>query len=260
MSVKKWFFAAWAALSLTMPLSVSAAENADIKWPDADDAWLKKGTFVDVEQLRRMGPEMNKDQVRELISYPHFDEGFFRPRHWNYLFNFRTGKGYEYVTCQYQVVFDKNQTVESMHWREPDCAKYLDNKPVVIQTHPITISTDGLFTFARSGFNDLQPAGRENLENLAGQIKNGFSNIRSVDIIGYTDRIGDPASNSSLSLARANTVKQYLVSQGIDSRVIRTQGMGASKPVAFCPGSATPAVIACLMPNRRIEVSVNGDK
>ena len=48
------------------------------------------------EQLRRIAPGMTKNQVRELISYPHFSEGLFGPREWNYIFNFRTGKGAEF--------------------------------------------------------------------------------------------------------------------------------------------------------------------
>lgn len=257
---QKLLFRTTTALALIASLSAHANDTGEIKWPDPKSAWLNNGTFIDVEQLGRIGPGMNKDQVRELISYPQFSEGFFHPRQWNYLFNFRTGQGHDYVTCQYQVVFDKNQEVQSMHWREQDCAKYLSTKQIVIQTHPISISSDGLFAFGRSGLNDLQEGGRENLANLAGQIKNGFSTLRSVDIIGHTDRIGNAASNMTLSIARANTVKQYLVSQGIDGGKIRTQGMGSNKPVAFCSGAVTPAVIACLMPNRRIEISVSGDK
>lgn len=250
-------------LSATLAMAAfgaHAAEDADIQWPDADSGWLKKGTFVNVEQLRRIGPDMNKDQVRELISYPQFNEGFFHPRSWNYLFNFRTGQDYEYVTCQYQVRFDKHENVESMHWRTAECAQYLDVKPVVIQSHPITMSTDGLFAFGKSGWNDLQMSGRENLSNLANQIKTGYSNLRAIDIVGHTDRIGSASANMQLSLARANTVKQYLVSQGVEARVIRTQGVGSNSPVAFCSGATSAAVIACLMPNRRIEISVTGDK
>ena len=114
---QKLLFRTTTALALIASLSAHANDTAEIKWPDPKSAWLNNGTFIDVEQLGRIGPGMNKDQVRELISYPQFSEGFFKPRQWNYLFNFRTGQGHEYVTCQYQVVFDKNQEVQSMHWQ-----------------------------------------------------------------------------------------------------------------------------------------------
>ena len=78
------------------------AATESVRFPEAGSAWLKGGTFVNVEQLRRVGRGMTKNQVRELISYPHFSEGLFGPKEWDYLFNFRTGRGDEFVTCQYK--------------------------------------------------------------------------------------------------------------------------------------------------------------
>ena len=154
----------------------------------------------------------------------------------------------------------RSTRVDKTTWKENQCAAFLEEKrPVVSQSHPLVLSSDGLFAFGRSGFNDLQQTGRENLRNLAGQVKTGYKVVRSINIIGYTDRIGSVASNNALSLARANTVKQYLISQGIDSSLIQTSGAGSNKPVVNCPGSKSPAVVACLMPNRRIEVTINGD-
>ena len=250
-------------LAALLSLGVSAAyagtdmDNQDVEFPEMDRAWLESGTFVDVENLRRMGHGMTPNQVRELISYPHFSEGMALSN-WNYIFNFRTGAGEEFVTCQYQVQFEDRKS-SKMYWKDNQCEQFLGAKPTNV-THPITLSADGLFAFGRSGFNDLQATGRQRLAELAGQLKTGFSTVRGVEIIGHTDRVGSDASNMQLSIARANTVKQYLVSQGIDGRVIRTSGMGEAQPVVFCAGAATPAVVACLMPNRRIEVSVNGDK
>lgn len=241
-------------------LSTAAlAQNADeVRFPDMKSAWLKDGTFVNVANLRHMGRGMSADQVRELISYPHFSEGFTLSN-WNYIFNFRTGRGDEFVTCQYQVQF-KDGKSSAMYWKDNQCEAYLKEKAVVVnQTHPITLNSDGLFAFGRSGLNDLQPTGRENLQNLVNQMKTGYSKIRSVEVIGYTDRFGSVASNMQLSLARANSVKSYLVAQGISANLIRTQGAGSSKSVVNCPGSKSAAVIGCLMPNRRIEVSINGD-
>lgn len=253
-------------LAALLSLGVSAAyagtdmDNQDVEFPEMDRAWLESGTFVDVENLRRMGHGMTPNQIRELISYPHFSEGMGLSN-WNYIFNFRTGKGEEYVVCQYQVQFNDGKS-SKLYWKENVCEQFIAAKAPapVNMTAPITLSADGLFAFGRSGFNDLQATGRQRLFELAGQLKSGFKTVRAVDIVGHTDRVGSDASNMRLSIARANTVKQYLVSQGIDGSVIRTSGMGESQPVVFCNGSATPAVVACLMPNRRIEVSVNGDK
>jgi outer membrane protein assembly factor BamE (lipoprotein component of BamABCDE complex) len=54
------------APSGTVPPALDANHRVD--FPDMDQAWLKGGTFVDIEQLRRIAPGMTKNQVRELIS------------------------------------------------------------------------------------------------------------------------------------------------------------------------------------------------
>lgn len=228
----------------------------DVSFPDINNAWLKNGTFVDVANLRAMGHGMSPNQVRELISYPHFQEGFGLSN-WNYIFNFRTGKGEEFVTCQYQVQF-KDSKSNAMYWKDNQCEKYLNQTPITVtKNHPITLNSDGLFAFGRSDFGDLQPTGRDNLQKLANQIKSSNDKINSIEVIGYTDRLGSAARNNQLSLARANTVKQYLVDQGISANLIRTQGAGSSKAVVDCNGIQNAALIRCLMPNRRIEVKVN---
>ena len=127
--------AAVLAACSTTGTSVSTTNHAfgastqveDIVFPEAGSAWLKNGAFVDVEQLRRMGRGMTKNQVRELISYPHFNEGLFGPKEWDYLFNFRTGKGDEFTTCQYKVVF-KDGLSDAMYWKQPACAAFVQAK------------------------------------------------------------------------------------------------------------------------------------
>ncbi len=55
---------------------------------------------------------------------------------------------------------------------------------------------------------------------------------KNVVIVGYTDSQGKEASNIKLSQARANSVKAYFESKGIDASRISTQGMGPANPVA----------------------------
>jgi outer membrane protein OmpA-like peptidoglycan-associated protein len=66
---------------------------------------------------------------------------------------------------------------------------------------------------------------------------------------GHTDNVGSEALNAKLSAARANAVKTYLVSKGVKSDLLSTQGFGASKPVAKNSTAAGRAS------NRRIELS-----
>ena len=264
-TVMKTNFLVVKALPLAILIMTSVSAWADetnnaVHFPDLNRSYLKTGDFVGPDHIRRINNGLNKDQVSLQIGNPHFSEGIGNPDVWNYAFNFYTGKSDEYVTCQYQVQYDKDGRVKATYWRDSVCERYLDEKKVVVnQSHPITINADGLFAFGRYGFSDLEPKGRENLHNLAGQIKSGYKTLQAIDIVGHTDRIGSPEANMKLSIARANTIKQYLINQGIPAGLIRAQGAGASKPLVFCQGNVDPAVIACLMPNRRIEVTVNGD-
>jgi outer membrane protein OmpA-like peptidoglycan-associated protein len=248
----------------------ASAEKQQIRFPDAGSAWLKGGTFIDVEQLRRIGRGMTKNQVRELISYPHFGEGLFGPKEWDYLFNFRTGKGDEFVTCQYKVVF-KDGVSDAMYWKEPACASYLKPKvaevvrpapvPAAAPAQKVTLGADGLFRFDGGALGDLLPEGRAKIERLAADIKRNFKQLQGIVVTGHTDRLGSDSYNDALSLARANTVRELLVRQGLDARLIRAAGEGKRRPVVDCAGNRpTATLVSCLQPNRRVELDVSAEQ
>jgi outer membrane protein OmpA-like peptidoglycan-associated protein len=79
----------------------------------------------------------------------------------------------------------------------------------------------------------------------------GFPPIR---IEGHTDSVGSADENRKLSLARADSVKAHLVSQGYPSNKIETAGLGPDRPVA---DNGTPEGRAN---NRRVEIIVNPKK
>ncbi|RZL86797.1 MAG: outer membrane protein assembly factor BamE [Variovorax sp.] len=254
-------------VSTSSVASGASAEKQDVRFPDAGSAWLKGGTFIDVEQLRRIGRGMTKNQVRELISYPHFGEGLFGPKEWDYLFNFRTGKGDEFVTCQYKVVF-KDGVSDAMYWKEPACADFLKPKvtEVVRAAVPAAperfkLAADALFAFDKSGTADMLPAGRKQLDELASQLKGRYKRLDNITVIGHTDRLGASGYNQRLSVARAATVRDYLVAQGLPQGALRAHGVGESQPVVQCADSlGRPELIACLQPNRRVELEVSGER
>lgn len=250
--------------------SAAPAEHS-VNFPDMSKAWLKNGTFVDVEQLRRIGPGMTKNQVRELISYPHFSEGLFGPREWNYIFNFRTGKGHEFITCQYMVHFDKEMKSHDFHWKGPDCEAMLKppaavamapvpvQAPVPAMQKRVTLSADALFAFDRSATNDILPKGRAELDELARALQRQGVEVQSLQITGHADRLGSQAYNRELALRRASTVRDYLKASGL--RVpMQVGSSGAREPVTMnCKGTArTPELIACLQPDRRVVVDIIG--
>ena len=130
-------------------------------------------------------------------------------------------------------------------------------KPMVRPTtQKVTLSTDALFDFDKSV---IKRDARMKLDELVGKIKD--VNLEVVIAIGHTDRIGSNAYNDKLSLRRANAVKSYLISKGIPANRIYAEGKGEKQPVKDCPRfMETKRLIACLAPNRRVEVEVVGTR
>ncbi|PLC02769.1 flagellar motor protein MotB [Variovorax sp. RO1] len=240
------------------------------EFPDLGSAKWKQGAFPGVDKFQRVRPGMGKDQLRELLGWPHFSEGLWGVREWNYIFHFYTGKGSDYTTCQYMVRFNGNELMTGGWWKNPDCALLAQPPaatPIPASTklappQKVTLSADGLFRFDGASLTDLLPAGRARLEHLAGELRNNFRSLHYIVVTGHTDRLGGDAYNEALSLERANTVRDLLVQQGLDRKLIRTAGMGKRQPVVSdCEGTQrTPALLQCLQPNRRVELDIAGEQ
>ena len=100
-----------------------------------------------------------------------------------------------------------------------------------------------------SGRADLKPGAVGNLNKLVNFL--GKYLDRTVVIHGYTDSLGSGEYNQRLSERRANSVKAYLASQGIDSTRLSASGMGQSAPVAGNDSGAGR------QQNRRVEVIIS---
>ncbi|RIX76806.1 OmpA family protein [Acidovorax cavernicola] len=240
------------------------------EFPAPGNAKWKQGAFPGTEKFQRVRAGMGKDQLRELLGWPHFSEGLWGVREWNYLFHFYTGKGSDYVTCQYMVRFNGDELMTGGWWKNPDCALLAQPPaatPIPASTklappQKVTLNADGLFRFDGASLSDLLPAGRARLEHLARELRSNFRSLHYIVVTGHTDRLGSDAYNEALSLERANTVRELLVQQGLDRKQIRTVGMGKRQPVVSdCEGSQrSPALLQCLQPNRRVELDVAGEQ
>ena len=113
----------------------------------------------------------------------------------------------------------------------------------------VTYSADAFFDFDKSV---LKPAGKAKLDDLTGKIKD--INLEVIIAVGHTDSVGSDAYNQKLSVRRAEAVKAYLVSKGIDKSRVYTEGKGEKQPVADNKTAAGRAQ------NRRVEIEVVGTK
>jgi outer membrane protein OmpA-like peptidoglycan-associated protein len=200
----------------------------------------------------------------DLLGPPHFHEWFVGAHVWNYLFDFRRGD--QTTTCQYQVQFDKDMRVSNTYWRDPACAEFLQRSAAVMQApaetqvttiEQFTLQSDALFEFGKSSLDSMLPSGRATLDEAIERIK-AHKEIASITVVGHTDRIGPASVNQPLSLARADSVRGYLIAHGLDGSLIRTEGVGSSQSITHCPEEDARALTACLQPDRRVSISVQG--
>lgn len=132
--------------------------------------------------------------------------------------------------------------------------------PVAVQPRRVRFAADSLFTFDQS---TLKPEGRAALDRFAKELDG--TRFEVINVEGHTDRLGSEAYNLALSQRRSKTVADYLVTRGgIEATKISAVGKGESAPVTTpgdCKGSKpTASLIACLQPDRRVEVEVTGTR
>ena len=120
------------------------------------------------------------------------------------------------------------------------------------------LNSDVTFAFGKA---NLKPQAKAALDGIYGEIAQ--VNNAKVAVAGYTDRIGSDAGNLKLSQRRADTVANYLVQKGVAANAISATGYGKANSVtgATCDQvKGRKALIACLAPDRRVEIAVNGTK
>ena len=122
----------------------------------------------------------------------------------------------------------------------------------------VTLDADTLFDFDKAV---LRPAGKTALDDFLEQMKSITPEV--IIAVGHADRFGSDAYNQSLSERRAASVKTYLMSKGVEANRVHTEGKGEMQPVTKagdCAGAKSAKVIACLQPDRRVEIEVVGTR
>ncbi|MBO9357647.1 OmpA family protein [Bordetella petrii] len=218
-------------------------------FPDPQKVSLSTGTYPNLENLAQVRDGVTRDQVYDLIGRPHFSEGF-QVREWDYLFHFRTPQGTR--TCQFKVLFDHDKIARSFYWAPEDC------RPGQAAPAPqkYTLGSDVSFGF---GSATLTAAGQARVADIAAQLR-GTRTIEQLEVAGHTDRIGSDAANDALSQQRAAAVRQALIANGIPAGSVQAVGYGKRQPLVQCEQSNRAELIACLAPNRRVEIQARGTR
>ena len=113
----------------------------------------------------------------------------------------------------------------------------------------VTYAADAFFDFDKAV---VKPEARAKLDDLVGKLKG--INLEVVIAVGHADAVGADAYNQKLSVRRAEAVKAYLVSKGVEKNRVYTEGKGEKSPVADNKTAEGRAK------NRRVEIEVVGTR
>ncbi|GAA3997345.1 OmpA family protein [Comamonas faecalis] len=122
-------------------------------------------------------------------------------------------------------------------------------KPAPAAASKVSYSADAFFDFDKAV---LKPEGKAKLDDLVSKVKD--INLEVIIAVGHTDSTGPDAYNQKLSVRRAEAVKAYLVTKGIEKNRVYTEGKGEAQPIA---SNATREGRA---KNRRVEIEVVGTR
>jgi outer membrane protein OmpA-like peptidoglycan-associated protein len=155
----------------------------------------------------------------------------------------------------YKITIDKegyifqtlNVKVPAATTEEKTITKTVEMRKLVVNA--VSILRNIYFDFEKATFKTESYGELNRLEAMMKQ-----NPALQVEISGHTDKIGTKAYNKKLSLMRANAVRGFLTSKGVDPRRVKTVGYGEDRPIASNDDDKEGREL-----NRRVEFKVLGN-
>ncbi|MBU2407641.1 MAG: outer membrane protein assembly factor BamE [Gammaproteobacteria bacterium] len=241
------------------------------RFPSPESASRPEGTFPDRKALRSIGLGMTKDQVRSLLGSPHFDEGFFGVREWNYIFHFRTQDASNLLTCQYMVRFDEQMRTIGSYWKASACEDKSGVSTPKIVVRPLTppivallkpqsirFDTDQLFGEPGARHTELLPRAVRQFELLASEILRNFGKTAEVSVVARAH--GANRGDEQQTQTELRTIRDLLIRLGIDESRIRVAVAKSGTSARACAAQDARANAECNLPERSVEIVVAGGR
>ncbi len=139
--------------------------------------------------------------------------------------------------------------------------------PVVVPPaplQPVNAAANVLFNFDKRDLGNVRLYTKDQLDTLIAQVKSSSITVSSIKLVGHADRLnstGDANYNTKLSQDRVETIRSYMVSQGVPANLISTEFKADSQQIEACTKAkfrSTAELQECLLPNRRVEVLLSG--
>ncbi|MBP5978680.1 MAG: OmpA family protein [Halomonas sp.] len=223
--------------------------NVRLEVTDIEPGYIRNGLFLPIPNIAQVQSgvgQLSKEQTVNLLGNPNDSTSSIQDDDWFYNINLPLENN-DYLVCQYKLSFS-NQTLSSFEWRRAQCgAMYA----ALAKPDVRSLSADLLFGFDSA---NISPGGISAIRQLAAEVLQNFNNP-FVEVIGYTDQLGNASYNLNLSEQRARAVSIALIEGGISQQWITYAGRGESEPVVSCADSMPrPQLISCLAENRRVNI------
>ncbi len=129
---------------------------------------------------------------------------------------------------------------------------------------PVNAAANVLFNFDKRDLGNVRPYTKDQLDTLIAQVKSGSITVSGIKLVGHADRLnstGDANYNTKLSQDRVETIRAYMVSQGVPANLMATEFKADTQQIEACTKAkfrSNAELQECLLPNRRVEVLLSG--